>query len=140
MNAKDGRRPEAVGRVERPERTAGLAGCGRRPVRCQRRAGTSTRAEGGRLGWRGTEQIVDIVGHRPSAAALLEPGVAGAVDLQQQPGAWHPLAAAAVARGPTTAHRAQADLAQHQAQAALGDHDPLALGQQLGEVRAIDPA
>ncbi len=72
--------------------------------------------------------------------AALQPVVAAAVDLQQQPRLRHPLAAAAMAPWPAPAEGRQARLAEHPAQRAAGHVEILALGQQLRQVGPVDAA
>lgn len=66
-----------------------------------------------------------------------EPVGAAPVELDQQPGLGHPVAPAAVARGPAPAGTRPTGRAEQAPQRGPGDDDPVALGEELREVAVI---
>ena len=65
--------------------------------------------------------------------------MAAAVDLEEHPLARHPLPAAAIADRATGPDRADRGLGEDAPQRPRSDDEPLALGEQLGQVGVIDP-
>ena len=83
-------------------------------------------------------RIVDPAHERQPGPAALEPVVAAAVDLDEQPGLGHPVAPAAVPGRPAVPRARDPLGPQDPADGDPAEHDPLALGEQLGEVRVVD--
>jgi len=85
-------------------------------------------------------RVVDGAGQGELRPAALEPVVGTAVDLDQQPGLGHPLAAAAVPGRPALAGRAEPRPPEQALERRAADDDGLVLGQQFGQVAVVDTA
>lgn len=77
------------------------------------------------------------VKHEPGAA-VFEPGVVTAVELDEHAGLRHPVASRPMAWGPTGARAAQPGLPQEAADGLAGDRGALALAEQFTEVLVVD--
>lgn len=116
------RQAEPVGRLsERREVPDGVLG---RPER----------AAGHRAGG-----VVDAGHERRERELRSEPAMAAAVGLEELALARHPLAPAAVPWRAASPGRTNGRLGQDPPERARGDGKALALGQQLGQVRVVDP-
>ena len=85
-------------------------------------------------------RVVDGPDQGEAGTAALEPVVPAPVELEEEALGRHPRAAAAVPGRPPSARAGDARGAQDPAQALPADDDPLALGEQLGEVAVVDLA
>jgi len=83
-------------------------------------------------------RVVDGADEGQPRPAALEPVVRTAVDLDQQPGLGHPLAAAPVPRRAALPGGPQAGPAEQALERRAADDDALGLGQQLGQVAVVD--
>jgi hypothetical protein len=114
------RQPELLGRLgEGSEVAGGILRDAERP------AGHSAR------------RVVDRAHERRERKVGPEPAMAAAIGLEEHALADHPLAPAAVAWRPTGADRADRGLGEDPPEGALGDDEPVALGEQLGQVRVV---
>lgn len=85
----------------------------------------------------GAGRIIDSVEQDEGGAALLEPGVMAAVELDEQSRSRHTLPAQAVFGGAPPPRAAQAGRAEDAVNGGMGEDEILALGQELGEVAVI---
>jgi hypothetical protein len=82
--------------------------------------------------------IVDAAHEREPRAAILEPVVLAAIDLEEHARLGHPLATEPVTPRPPSSHRRQPGLGEDPAQRPLGHDDALPLGEQVREVGSVD--
>ena len=84
--------------------------------------------------------IVDGGEEHEAGAAVLEPGMVTAIELDEEAGLRHALPAAAVARGAAGAGTANAGLPQQAVDCGAGEVNTFALRQEVGEMAIIAPS
>ena len=91
---------------------------------------------------RGGEDVaggVDGREERQARAPLLQPIMVAAVELHEQVGSGHALPAPTVSGRAASAGTAEPCRAEDTMDGGLGQHEPFAVGQELAEVRVVDP-